>query len=150
MTVEQSVTQERRADSHQQINSLVSSRTETLAVYSELASRQPLAKNPEVPKLLQRFCQTMIDYTASAHFALYKYIDENSERRKPVLEIAGRIYPKIIDITQIILDFNDKYDCEGQCEKLDQLADDLSKVGEALADRIEMEDKLIQALTKGR
>ena len=150
-TVIESNTQpERRTESHKRIRSLVRSRTETLAMYSKLAQMQPFTDSPETPRQLQRFCQALIDYTAGAHFVLYKYIDDKTERRKPVSAIASQIYPKIVDMTQSILDFNDKYDCENHCDKLDDLAQELSRLGEALADRIELEDELIDVLTKSR
>lgn len=142
--------QERRSDSHTQIQDLVSSRTDTLSKLTKLASIKPFSPNTRVQGLLQEFCESLIDYTASAHFQLYRFIDERKERRKPVLEVADSIYPRIVSITQSILDFNDKYDCEDHCDNLGQLEQDLSSLGEMLADRIELEDRLIQALTRGR
>ena len=78
------------------------------------------------------------------------HIDEDKERREPVQKIAGEIYPRISDITQFILDFNDKYDCEDHCSDLAELVDDLSELGEKLADRIELEDRLIQVMCRPR
>lgn len=141
---------ERRAQSHQDISKLVDSRNETLAILSDLALRQPFKIDHDTQLLLQNFCESLIDYTASAHFQLYRHIDEEKERRAPVQEIAGEIYPRISDITQAILDFNDKYDCEDHCTNLAGLADDLSKLGELLADRIELEDRLIQVMRRPR
>jgi len=150
MTVENEVIRERRADSHQKIQSLVTARTKTLSLYSRFASLQPFNERKDMAGKLQRFCQALIDYTASAHFTLYKYIDENKERRKNVIDVAHEVYPCIVESTQVILDFNDKYDSETHCEDLSGLAADLSGLGEALADRIEMEDRLIDALTRRR
>ena len=142
---------ERRARSHADINHLVDSRNETLTILSDLAAKQPFAAAVhDTQVLLQHFCESLIDYTASAHFQLYRHIDEDKERRAPVQKIAGEIYPRIADITQAILDFNDKYDCEDHCTNLDALADDLSKLGELLADRIELEDQLIDVMCAPR
>ncbi len=145
-----STTQERRVDSHEQIRNLVFSRTNTLSKLTQLASCKPFKPNRKTQNLLQEFCESLIDYTASAHFQLYRYIDERKERRKPVLDVAESIYPRIVTITQRILDFNDKYDCEDHCTDLLQLERDLSSLGEMLADRIELEDRLISILTRGR
>jgi regulator of sigma D len=141
---------ERRARSHHEINDLVECRTDALALYSELASQQPFKPEQDTQRLLQSFCESLIDYTASAHFQLYRHIDEDRERRKPVRVIADEIYPTISEITQAILDFNDKYDCEDHCNDFNELAIDLSHIGERLADRIELEDRLIKVLTKPR
>lgn len=134
---------ERRAQSHKDIELLVESRTETLALYSDLAAKQPFKVERATQVLLQNFCESLIDYTATAHFQLYRHIDEDKERRAPVQKIAGELYPRISEITQQFLGFNDKYDCEDHCEDLGALSDDLSKLGEQLADRIDLEDKLI-------
>jgi len=141
---------ERRAQSHREIGALVESRTDTLSLLSELASRQPFKPEHSTQSLLQNFCESLIDYTASAHFQLYRHIDENKERRVSVREIAEEIYPRIAETTQNILDFNDKYDCEDHCDNLSELASDLSKLGEELADRIELEDQLISVLCAPR
>ncbi len=141
---------ERRARSHHEINDLVESRTDALSLYTELASQQPFKPEHDTQRLLQSFCESLIDYTASAHFQLYRHIDEDRERRQPVKEEADKIYPDISKITQNILDFNDKYDCEDHCGDFDDLADDLSQIGEKLADRIELEDRLIKILTSQR
>jgi regulator of sigma D len=141
---------ERRARSHHEINDLVECRTDALALYSELASQQPFKPEENTQRLLQSFCESLIDYTASAHFQLYRHIDEDRERRKPVKLIADEIYPAISSITQTILDFNDKYDCDDHCNNFTELATDLSQIGEKLADRIELEDRLIQVLTTPR
>lgn len=137
---------ERRARSQEDIGKLVESRNETLSLLSFLASKQPFVGNHDTQVLLQNFCESLIDYTASAHFQLYRHIDEEKERRAPVQKLAGEIYPRISDITQSILDFNDKYDCEDHCSNLAELAKDLSNLGELLADRIELEDQLINVM----
>jgi len=141
---------ERRARSYKEINDLVESRTGALTLYGELAAKRPFSAEQSTQVLLQNFCESLIDYTASAHFQLYRHIDEDRERRLPVLEVADKIYPVISDITQKILDFNDKYDCEDHCSDLSHLADDLSLLGESLADRIELEDQLIEMMMSNR
>ncbi|NOX42673.1 MAG: sigma D regulator [Gammaproteobacteria bacterium] len=146
MSVETSV-QERRGSSHNNIQTLVSSRTGTLSLYSQLASKTPFSANKTTQKLLQEFCESLVDYAASAHFQLYRHIDEKKERRQPVQDIAQSIYPQIASITQKILDFNDKYDCKDECIDFQSLDIDLSELGELLADRIDMEDRVINALT---
>jgi regulator of sigma D len=141
---------ERRTQSHNDINLLVESRTNTLALLGDLAKNQPFKPEHDTQDLIQKFCAAIIDYTATAHFQLYRHIDEDKEQRAPVQKIAGEIYPRVSETTQAILDFNDRYDCEDHCDKLDTLADDLSSLGETIADRIELEDRLIQVLLEPR
>jgi regulator of sigma D len=150
MLEQQVVTGDRRVRSTNQINKIVDARTEMLSLFSELAAKRPFAADIAVPSLLQQFCQSLVDYTAHAHFQLYRHFAENRERRVSVSKVADVIYPKILTITQAILDFNEKYDCEDHCEGLSNLDNDLSELGEHLADRIELEDKLIAVFASGR
>lgn len=150
MQSENKIKPERRARSHQEINHLVESRTGALSLYSELAAKRPFKPENDTQRLLQNFCEMLIDYTASAHFQLYRHIDEDRERRLPIQAIADEIYPTISEITQKFLDFNDKYDCEDHCGDFTDLANDLSAIGEKLADRIDLEDRLIAVLSAPR
>ena len=141
---------ERRTQSHNLIGDLVSTRTEMLALYSKLASKKPFTEEGAVTDLLQEFCQIMVDYTASAHFRLYRFLDERIERRRGVLRIAEVIYPRVIETTQAIVDFNDRYDGSNTQFDPGSLEQDLSWLGERLAERIELEDQLIEVLTAPR
>lgn len=143
-------TVERRAESLRAIRDLVANRTQMLALYAELAAQRPYFADEATTELVQSFCQSLVDYTAEAHFRLYRHFENNNERRTPVAEIATQVYPQIADKTQAILDFNDKYDSEDSCRDISRLESDLSVVGEVLAERIELEDRLISALSKER
>ncbi len=146
-------TVERRSQSHRAIQKLVDHRTQMLALYGELAAHRPYVggdQNEYIVNLLQRFCQSLIDYTADAHFRLYRFVDNNKERRASVADIAEVVYPYIESSTQTILDFNDKYDSDEHCKDLTALEKDLSTLGETLADRIEQEDRLVDVLSINR
>ncbi len=141
---------ERRASSLKAIKQMVETRTEMLSLFNQLVSQRPFSGISDAAQLLQEFCQSLVDYTAEAHFRLYRYIETRNERRQSIVQIAQQVYPRISDITQHILDFNDKYDTEEHCRDLSALEKDLSVLGEELADRIEQEDKLIAALCRPR
>ena len=146
-------TVERRSQSHRAIQKLVDHRTQMLSLYGELAAHRPYTgseKSEYITNLVQRFCQALIDYTADAHFRLYRFVDNNKERRATVSTIADKVYPEIEESTQMILDFNDKYDTDDQEKDLSKLEGDLSILGEKLADRIEQEDMLVDVLSSGR
>ncbi|MEJ2360008.1 MAG: Rsd/AlgQ family anti-sigma factor [Gammaproteobacteria bacterium] len=141
---------ERRFAAKTKLTSLMGSRTETLTLYNQLAGMRPFKPDQEIQMALQEFCEALVDYTASAHFQLYRFIDEGTERRAKVLDIAKQVYPNISQTTQQILDFNEKYDCEEHCGDLAELDKDLSNLGEILADRILYEDQVIAAISSGR
>jgi regulator of sigma D len=137
---------DRRANAAEKLDGLVSSRTATLALLAELATRQPFHPEPSMEKALREFCEALIDYTASAHFQLYRYLSDKRERRGSVLSIADKLYPTIIETTDVILRFNDKYESMSLDNSVEFLAVDLSNLGECLADRIQSEDRVIVAM----
>ena len=142
---------DRRSKSREKLATLVKTRSETLSLYSELANQRPFEADEVTSEALQEFCQALIDYAASAHFQLYRYISDKLERRTPVLDVADKIYPRIVQTTDTILRFNDKYEdvdiLNGNAEVLALLDSDLSSLGETLAERIQLEDQVIGAIT---
>jgi regulator of sigma D len=139
------VNSDRRDESHDKLHTLIQTRTETLSLYNQIISMRPFTPEDGVPILLEEFCEALVDYTASAHFQLYRFLDDGSERRAGVQDIASKVYPEISKVTDFILQFNDKYDGEKDSLILTNLDNDLSVLGEALADRITNEDQIIAA-----
>lgn len=138
---------DRRSQAREKLDALVSSRATTLTLLADLAGRRPFEPEPEMDKALRRFCEALIDYTASAHFQLYRYLADNRERRQSVLAIADELYPKIVETTDKILRFNDKYENMSIDNSVEFLAVDLSNLGECIAERIQLEDQVISAMT---
>ncbi len=143
---------ERRERLHNTIESLVKLRQEVVVSYCQLAgvssfsARDHEAHDVEADQL-RRFCQIMVDYTAMGHFEVYQRIIEGKERRRAVKEVAAEVYPAIAETTDYLVDFNDKYDAfEGTDEDLEMLAGDLSRLGEIIAIRGELEDQILAAL----
>ena len=144
-------TPERRTGSQDLVKKLVSERTEMLSLYCQLAGLEPYgngksARGKQVQELLQKFCQVLVDYIAAGHFSLYERIVNGTERRQPIAGLAEKLYPRIATTTEAALDFNDRYDCGDHCEIGLSFSDELSRLGEELAARIEIEDKLIGQL----
>ncbi len=130
------------------ISKLLVQRQEVFVLLNRLAELKPYHEAMSVQLVLQRFCQELMDYVALGHFEFYQCIGENArdtEGCRRVRQLANKLYPNIAKTTQIAVEFNDRYDNEARC-KLGTLSDDLSCMGEKLADRIELEDRLIRAL----
>lgn len=142
------VNERRNQEGGDLVAKLVAERTEMLATFCRLAGIEPYLPDKPVQKLLQEFCQILVDYVAAGHFALYERIVEGKERRQEVASVAARSYPRIARTTDMALDFNDKYDCEDHCTALDSLSADLSQLGEELAVRIELEDELLASMIR--
>lgn len=144
-------TPERRTGSQELVKKLVAERTEMLSLYCQLAGLEPYgngksARGKHVQELLQKFCQVLVDYIAAGHFSLYERIVNGTERRQQIAGLAEKLYPRIASTTEAALDFNDRYDCGDHCEIGLSFSDELSRLGEELAARIEIEDKLIGQL----
>ena len=138
--------QQERRQSQQFLKDLVAHRGEMLACFQDLLELRPYDEVEPVIEPLTHFCQLLIDYTADAHFRLYRYLEEGRERRRAILAVAEEVYPRIMATTDGILDFNDRYGIdEDGLPAIDGLEKDLSGLGECLADRIELEDRLIAA-----
>jgi regulator of sigma D len=130
------------------IDELLRERQEVLVKMCELADSEPESTGiEEMVKRLQLFSETLVDYTALGHFEIYERIVEGRERRTNVNEVANRVYPAISATTQKFIDFNDKYDGVDDIESFNGLHEDLSVIGEALAERIESEDQLLREIS---
>jgi len=100
-----------------------------------------------VVETLKSFSQTLVDYTALGHFEIYERIIDGKERRLSVRQVANRVYPTISITTEKFVEFNDKYDGVDEKESLSCLHQDLSTIGEAMAERIESEDQLLREMS---
>jgi regulator of sigma D len=129
------------------INELLTERQQVLTCYCELAaleaSGSPLQS---ILTKLKRFNQMLVDYAALGHFEIYQRIMDGKERRGSIKAIANETYPTIVRTTDNFVEFNDKYDGADDADSIIPLQDDLSLIGEAMASRIEKEDKLLREM----
>ncbi|MDQ1362949.1 MAG: regulator of sigma [Pseudomonadota bacterium] len=142
---------DRRSRTRKEIKQLIAERNEVLSLYCQLAGCEGNGKKHHDDidlEILQEFCQVLIDYIATGHFELYSRISEGEERRLDISKLANIIWPRIEKTTQTAVDFNDLYDGgNSYSDNLkQQLPQNLSRLGEDLATRIELEDQLINTL----
>jgi len=144
---------ERRDRTRIELKNLVNDRTEMLSQYCLLAgtgNARGSVDNQQVVNdniLLQEFCENLIDYLAKGHFELYQRINDGEERRKDIINLASEFYPRIAETTNYAVDFNDEFDKSlKKMGSFDHYGERLSKLGEELAIRFELEDKLINSL----
>ena len=138
----------RRTRQTQTINNLLGERQQVLVSMCELAEFES-AEEPidSVVSKLRSFNQQLVDYTAMGHFEIYERIVSGRERRGNIKKVADRVYPQIARTTDMIVDFNDKYESIEDGEGLTSLYRDLSSIGEAMAERIESEDMLLREIS---
>ncbi|HYE34100.1 sigma D regulator [Methylocaldum sp.] len=137
---------ERRQNTNQMIEELLEERRQVWSLYCAIGGMKPFTVEQPLESKIQEFCQLLIDYISLGHFGIYQRIIDGSERRRKVLEVAEEVYPRIAEATDVAVDFNDKYETLSGDELRTHLANDLSKLGEELAMRIELEDQLISTM----
>ena len=146
-------TQERRRDLSETLDTLREQRQNTLRTFCSMTG----VSNPEqvkgesadiAPAALQEFLNYMVDYLAMGHFTIYQRIVEGKERRGAVKQVAQRVFASIGETTDVMVEFNDKYEhFDGADSDQQSVKDDLSKLGEMLAIRGDLEDELLEALS---
>ncbi len=94
---------------------------------------------------LQKFCELLVDYISAGHFDVYYQLIREAEAfQDGSAEVAKSLMPEITATTETVMDFNDSYvDTQGSIETLPK---SLSKLGETLASRFELEDQLIDTM----
>lgn len=145
-------TNDRRDRTRHELMNLVHDRNEMLSQYCLLAGTGKATSTADQSKeaeavLLREFCENLIDYLARGQFELYQRISDGKERRQDIIELASKIYPRISETTNVAVDFNDEFDkCQQKLGSFDHYGERLSQLGEELAIRFELEDKLIHSL----
>jgi len=138
-----------RPRSRKLIEDMLQERQQMLVLLWELSKQDLAQPDQAVHETLEDFQEILVDYIAAAHFGLYQRIAEGNERRQAVVDIAREIYPRIARTTDIAVEFTEKYDHPDDATISAALNRDLSRLGEELTSRIELEDRLIQAMIGG-
>ena len=107
---------------------------------NKLDEQQTLPSNEE----LAQFCQILMDYVSAGHFEIFDIMateDPTGER------LRASLYPSLLESTDLALTFNDRYADIDIIEVPVEFEAMIAKLGETLAIRFELEDKLIQHLS---
>ncbi|MDY6814486.1 MAG: sigma D regulator [Pseudomonadota bacterium] len=123
-------------------------RQELLVHYCDLTGENDFTRTESLMEKFVRLCEVLVDYVSAGHFEIYEQlIQEAREFNDGGLELAARVYPGIEQTTEIALNFNDRLNGQSLSEpRVRELFNDLSRLGEALESRFEMEDFLIEHL----
>ena len=146
MSVATPINTERRQQYTQLIAELKNQRQEVLSLYCNFAELKPFSANDAVRSLLTRFSQILVDYVSLGHFGVYERLLAGTERRSRMLSVAKEIYPEFSATTDAAISFNEKYDTAEKIDVIEDLEQDLSALGESLAKRIDLEDRLCEVM----
>ena len=140
--------QQKWGGSHSVIDAWLTERQELLLQFCKLAGFAPFDQNDHAlpdQVQIQSFCQIMMDYLSAGHFEVYDSIVQACKEKGPKsVALANTLYPRISETTDVALYFNDKYAEASQDASLGSFDTDLSKLGETLELRFELEDELIE------
>ncbi|MDX2316193.1 MAG: Rsd/AlgQ family anti-sigma factor [Gammaproteobacteria bacterium] len=146
MSSEAQEQRERRSGTRTLIDKMLTERQRMLVLFERVAGVEPYADEMPNNDLLQEFSQILVDYIASGHFGLYERIAEGKERRRGIVKLADELYPRIANTTQAAIEFNDVCETANGDGIGGNLSNMLSKLGEEIAVRIELEDQLISEM----
>lgn len=136
--------QERWGGVHQLIDRWLRDRHEMIQAFATLhdCAQHGTSGKDDV----QRFCQILLDYVSAGHFEVYEQLNSEAKAFGDTrgLELAEQIYPRLQEITEAALAFNDRCD-RGDCDAAD-LSAELTRLGQCLHERFELEDCLIEVL----
>jgi regulator of sigma D len=145
MSIAVQINPERKQQAYQLIAELQNERQEVWSLYCHVAELMPFSANPTVMKKLARFSEILIDYVSLGHFGVCECLFKDADGQDPALLAAEEIYPALSSTTEAAISFNDKYE-SGAPTILDDLKQDLSALGENLAKRIDLEDRLCELM----
>lgn len=134
------------------IDRWLQARKHLLVTYCHLAGlspfNQPNNPLPEAAEVID-FCDILVDYVSSGHFEMYdKLLMETQSLGQRAVDKAHTLYPQIRQTTDTVLRFYDRY--EQNPGSMDQLDRDLSTLGEALMERFELEDRLLEQVADAK
>lgn len=127
---------------HNAVDTWLAERKVLLVKYCELAGIPPYGSRGQAlpdAEHIQLFCELLMDYLSAGHFDLY-------DRLANAKTQSSDIYPQISATTEAALAFNDRYADIGVGSDLDGFDRELSKLGEQLEARFELEDQLLHEL----
>ncbi len=146
MSVAINLNQERRQQAQHLVTELQQERHEVWSLYCQIAELKPFTGNTDIKLILKQFAEVLVDYVSLGHFGIYDRLLAGTERRERVLTDANSVYPDFSRTTDDVVSFNDRYDPTNKKIDFNNLEADLSKLGESLAKRMEIEDKLCNLL----
>ncbi|MFQ6372471.1 sigma D regulator [Shewanella sp. YIC-542] len=121
-------------------------RRELLSQYFKLAGIPPYGKHEKsLPGVNQvhLFCEHLVDYISECHFRVINQIMHSFPEGQ---KLTDQLLPKLLETTDLLLDFIDKYAEVENDDMLYGLDEDLAALVNTLETRLQLEDRLLQVL----
>ncbi|WP_100657776.1 Rsd/AlgQ family anti-sigma factor [Alteromonas flava] len=101
----------------------------------------PLPSNRQ----LASFCELMMDYVSAGHFEIFDILASEDPNGEALRE---SLYPQLLKTTDQALEFNDAYGGVEEIINPAMFERAVARLGETLAVRFELEDRIIQHLAE--
>ncbi|MDC8829859.1 sigma D regulator [Alteromonas gilva] len=136
------IAKQRWGGANKTIDAWLDERRELLIKYCQLAGVNGRTQGalPDMAEV-DEFCSILMDYLSVGHFEVYEMLVSDDPKG---LKLKQHIFPRISDTTNIALDFNDKFSEKFDVDSAHSFDADITRLGEALVDRFELEDQLIK------
>ncbi|GAA0859852.1 Rsd/AlgQ family anti-sigma factor [Aliiglaciecola litoralis] len=136
---------------HKSIDTWLQERQKLLVQYCQLAGLAAAERQDKrLPEsnAISDFCETLVDYVSTGHFEVYDRLMAESNSQAEQSRLEDELYPKISASTEDALAFNDCYAEISNESELSEFDVQLSRLGQKLEERFELEDQLISAYAK--
>lgn len=125
------------------ISKWLQERQECIVTLHHLCSYRPFtpAKTACILPILNEFCELLMDYVSRGHFEMYEKLQtiiEQQDERTDGMPLNW--LTALLSTTSTCLDFNDKYELTTHYGELER---DLSNLALQIAQRLDIEDKMI-------
>jgi regulator of sigma D len=137
---------EHRLQTHKLAQELLEKRAQVWTLREQLLKLQPYLPEQPLESLVRRFCQELIDYISLEHFGVFHHLINGGERDAGLVGLAEEIYPRLVETTNAALDFNDKCEALSAQALRSELPGELAVLHDELAQRVELEDRLIASM----
>jgi regulator of sigma D len=128
------------------VAALQEERSAVWTLYCQIAEMKPFSSENAIRPMLSEFSQLLIDYISFGHFSIYEHLIAEKQHQISTLSYAEQMYPAFSNTTESAITFSDTYDDGKRKFNTENLAQDLSVLGERLAERMELEDRLCSML----
>lgn len=130
------------------IDRWLQSRQQLIVQYCGLSSSPDFGHPEPLYDQMSSLCEQLLDYVSAGHFEVYEQLmNEAREFDDGGVEVANKAYPKINKATQEMLAFNDLLEVSEKTEEdMRAMYARVSRLGEIMEERFELEDLLIENL----
>lgn len=134
-------------DSDRIINDWLNERQQLIVLFNRLSEQRPFTHADTIADEFNEMVTFLIDYVSAGQFQVFETIFQ-AAKSEPALGLNPNTMVQLLRTTNAALDFAERYRESVTEENLAQLEAELSDLGEWVAVRMDLEDRLIELYSK--